>query len=166
MSRVEQKLAAYAAYHRDARNIATHMLGIPMIVFAVEVLLSRPAFMLGPVPLTPAVPASLLAAYYYFRLDTGLACALTAFLALCAWAGFGLAALSTTAWLAAGGGIFALGWVLQFIGHGFEGRKPAFFDDLTSLLIGPLFIMAECGFRLGLRRGLQAAVAAQNNQAV
>ena len=41
--RLTQQLAKYAAYHRDRRNIATHFIGIPMIVLAVAVLLSRPA---------------------------------------------------------------------------------------------------------------------------
>lgn len=29
MRSLEDQLAAYAAYHRDARNIATHFIGIP-----------------------------------------------------------------------------------------------------------------------------------------
>ncbi|MBP6318037.1 MAG: DUF962 domain-containing protein, partial [Rubrivivax sp.] len=33
-------LADYAAYHRDRRNIATHFVGVPMIVFGVGVLLA------------------------------------------------------------------------------------------------------------------------------
>ena len=36
-------LVQYARYHRDRRNIATHFVGIPMIVFAISVLLARPA---------------------------------------------------------------------------------------------------------------------------
>ena len=35
MKSLEQNLTQYAAYHRDRRNIATHFVGIPMIVFAV-----------------------------------------------------------------------------------------------------------------------------------
>jgi uncharacterized membrane protein YGL010W len=62
MSALEQKLSAYAAYHRNPRNIAAHLLGIPLIVLAVEILLSRPVF--GP-GLTPAMLASALAAIYY-----------------------------------------------------------------------------------------------------
>ena len=38
-------LSQYAAYHRDKRNIATHFVGIPMIVVAVAILLSRPVLM-------------------------------------------------------------------------------------------------------------------------
>ena len=32
MRSLEDQLATYAAYHRDARNIATHFIGIPLIV--------------------------------------------------------------------------------------------------------------------------------------
>ena len=56
-------------------------------------------------------------------------------------------------------GVFVVGWVLQFIGPWFEGRKPAFFDELVSLLIGPLFIVAEVLFALGLFPALKQAVA-------
>ena len=31
-------MVMYARYHRDRRNIATHFVGVPMIVFAVQVL--------------------------------------------------------------------------------------------------------------------------------
>lgn len=44
------------------------------------------------------------------------------------------------------------------MGHYFEGRKPAFVDDLIGLLIGPLFIAAEAGFLLGLRKDVEAEV--------
>ena len=57
-----------------------------------------------------------------------------------------LGSLPTAEWLAIGAGSFVIGWMIQFIGHAAEGRKPAFFDDLISLLIGPLFITAEFGF--------------------
>ena len=48
-------LAQYAAYHRDPRNIHTHFVGVPMIMFAVVVLLSRPVWWLGMVPVSPAL---------------------------------------------------------------------------------------------------------------
>lgn len=37
--------------------------------------------------------------------------------------------------------LFSLMWALQFAGHAIEGKKPAFFDDLKFLLIGPLWLM-------------------------
>ena len=52
--------------------------------------------------------------------------------------------------LMAGIALFVVGWILQFIGHYYEQRKPAFVDDLVGLLIGPLFLVAEAAFALGL----------------
>lgn len=63
MRTLVDQLAQYAAYHRDARNIATHLVGIPMIVVAVTVLLSRPTFgAWGAFALTPAALVALAAA--------------------------------------------------------------------------------------------------------
>jgi uncharacterized membrane protein YGL010W len=42
MKSLVDHLSQYAAYHRDPRNIASHFIGIPLIVVAVAVLLSRP----------------------------------------------------------------------------------------------------------------------------
>jgi uncharacterized membrane protein YGL010W len=68
------------------------------------------------------------------------------------------APLSTAAWLAWGIGLFALGWAIQFLGHWYEGRKPAFVDDLIGLLIGPLFLVTETAFALGLSPALKREV--------
>lgn len=32
--------------------------------------------------------------------------------------------------------LFVLGWVIQFIGHAFEGKPPEFFKDWRFLLVG------------------------------
>lgn len=32
--------------------------------------------------------------------------------------------------------LFVLGWILQFIGHAFEGKPPAFFSNPIYLLVG------------------------------
>src|SRR5947199_5330892 len=54
MRRTLDLLSQYAEYHRDRRNIVTHLVGVPMIVFAVGVLLARPGFAVGGLVLTPA----------------------------------------------------------------------------------------------------------------
>ena len=33
-------------------------------------------------------------------------------------------------------GLFVVGWILQFIGHWFEGKPPEFFRDWRFLLVG------------------------------
>ena len=32
--------------------------------------------------------------------------------------------------------LFVIGWILQFIGHWFEGKPPEFFSDWRFLLVG------------------------------
>jgi uncharacterized membrane protein YGL010W len=145
---LSEHLTEYAGYHRDKRNIATHFVGIPMIVIAVGALFGA----IHPWVAWGAFGVS--AALFYLRLELRFGLAMVVFNGACMWAGlhFGL-------W--EGVAIFAAGWVLQFIGHWFEGRKPAFVDDLVGLLVGPLFIVAEAAFMLGLRKPLLAEIEAK-----
>ena len=36
--------------------------------------------------------------------------------------------------------VFVFAWIGQFIGHKIEGRKPSFLQDISFLLIGPLWV--------------------------
>lgn len=161
MKSVTEQLAQYACYHRNRQNIFTHLIGIPLIVLAIVILLSRPQFALGGFELAPAAVVTLLAALYYIRLDLTLGLLMTVLLALCLWAGDSAAAMNTSAWLSLGIGFFVVGWIFQFIGHFFEGRKPAFVDDIMGLVIGPLFVVTEVVFMLKMRPQLHAAVEAR-----
>ena len=69
MKKFIEHLATYAEYHRDSRNILTHLFGVPVIVFAVIVLLSRPAFEVAGVNLNPAMLAYVAAVLFYLRLN-------------------------------------------------------------------------------------------------
>lgn len=158
MKNLVDHLSQYAAYHRDVRNIASHFIGIPLIVIAVAVLLSRPGWAVGGIWLSPALLVSLASVVFYLRLDRGFGVLMAGLLGLCLWAGASLAQQSTLTWLGAGVGLFVTGWIIQFIGHYWEGRKPAFVDDVTGLIIGPLFVVAELGFLLGLRKTLQHSI--------
>lgn len=151
-------LSQYADYHRDPRNIHTHFAGVPMIMLAVVVLLSRPAWTAAGLPLTPALFVALASGLFYLRLDARFGLAMAALLAAMLVAGHWVALQSMAVWLTTGIGLFVAGWVIQFVGHYYEGRKPAFVDDLTGLIVGPLFVVAEWAFALGLRKEVQAAI--------
>ncbi|MBK3439518.1 Mpo1 family 2-hydroxy fatty acid dioxygenase [Pseudomonas sp. MF7448] len=151
-------LSQYAAYHRDPRNIASHFIGIPMIVVAVAVLLSRPEWQVAGLWLSPAVLLALFSAGFYLRLELALGVLMSVLMGLSVWAGHVLAAQSTLVWLSSGIGLFVLGWVIQFVGHYYEGRKPAFVDDVSGLIVGPLFVVAELAFLLGLRHELKRQI--------
>ena len=158
MKTLEQQLVQYAEYHRDKRNIMTHFVGIPMIVLAVAILLSRPQFGLLSLHVTPALLVVIAASIYYLKLDRALGIAMAVFLGFCLWIATFAAAQPTSIWVSSGVGLFVVGWIIQFIGHIYERRKPAFFDDVVGLAIGPLFVAAEIAFLLGLRQPLQEAV--------
>ena len=158
MKSLEDHLAQYAAYHRDLRNIITHVIGIPMIVAAVAILLSRPSFAVFGWTLSPAVLVATAGALFYLRLDLRFGAVMTGLLALSVLAGQVLAAESTAVWLAWGLGLFVIGWIIQFVGHYYEGRKPAFVDDVMGLAVGPLFVVAEVAFWLGLRDDVRRIV--------
>ena len=158
MKTLTDHLAQYADYHRDPRNIHTHFVGVPMIMFAVVILLSRPTWMAGDLPLSPALVGALASCSFYFRLDARFGLVMAALLAAMLVGGQWVALQTTAVWLATGVGLFAVGWVIQFVGHYYEGRKPAFVDDLVGLIVGPLFVVAEWAFALGLRKEVQAAI--------
>jgi uncharacterized membrane protein YGL010W len=154
-------LSQYAAYHRDRRNIATHFVGIPMIVVAIAILLSRPGMVLGGVWVSLTLLITVLSVLFYLRLDLRFGAVMAVLMGLSAWAGAWFAVQSTALWLTAGLGLFVVGWILQFIGHYYEGRKPAFVDDLSGLIVGPLFVVAELAFMLGLRHEVRQAIEAR-----
>ena len=158
MKTLIEQLSQYAAYHRDRRNLATHLVGIPLIVVAVTTLLARPSFAVGDVAVSPALLVGAATIGFYLRLDLRFGGAMLILIGAAIAAGQALAALSTAGWLASGIGLFVVGWAIQFVGHHYEGRKPAFVDDVVGLLIGPLFIVAEVAFMAGLRPEVRDAV--------
>ena len=158
MKTLVEQLSNYAAYHRDPRNIATHFIGIPMIIVAIAILLSRPHVELAGVSLSPVLLLIAFSSIYYLRLSLSLGLIMTGLLGGGWLIGRMLAAETTIVWLSSGIGLFVIGWVFQFIGHYYEGKKPAFVDDISGFIIGPLFVVAEFLFMLGFFKKLQGEI--------
>ena len=152
-------LAEYAEYHRDRRNIVSHFIGVPMIVFGVGVLLARATFPAFGVSLTLAwIVFALAAAWYMTRGNIVLGIAVSVAVGVLIKLGHEVSGGSIAPWLAWGVGFFLVGWVIQFVGHWYEGRKPAFVDDLIGLLVGPMFVVAELMFMRGWNKPLHAEI--------
>lgn len=160
MKTMNEQLTQYALYHRDPRNIATHFVGIPMIVYAITILLSRPAVELGGVLISPALVLAVASSIYYICLHLIVGSLMAALLAVCVWGAMSFHGAATGEWLAWGLGLFFVGWVFQFVGHYYEGKKPAFVDDLIGLIIGPLFVVCEALYGLGMLKQSKAVVEA------
>ena len=162
MRNLEQQITQYAAYHRDRRNIATHFIGVPLIVFSVMLALTAVNVPLGFARLSLAPVVTLIAVTYYLLLDLKLGAAMLAYMAANYWLACEMGSMMSTAtvlWTALA--VFVIGWTLQFLGHKYEGMKPAFFDDVMGLAIGPLFVMTEAFFMIGWKPELQRYVEAR-----
>lgn len=158
MKTLTDHLSQYAAYHQDWRNVATHVVGIPLIVVAIAIVLSRPSVDVGGWPLSLATLLGLGTVVFHLRLDLRFGVVMAVLIGAALWAGQIVAAQTTTVWLTAGLGAFVVGWAIQLVGHWYEGKKPAFLDDIVGLFVGPLFLVAELAFALGMRREVQAAI--------
>jgi uncharacterized membrane protein YGL010W len=151
----QRQLAAYARYHRDPHNCATHFVGIPMLFLAVILPLQAVQVHIGHHGVPLSVVLTLPAMAGWLLLDLGVGAALS--LMLCPL--FVIAALVDSHGLAGmwftTAVLFVVGWFFQLLGHAvFEGRKPAFMDDLSHTLIGPMFVVGKLLVGLGLRRDL------------
>jgi len=159
-----EQMAMYSAYHRHPSNRVTHFIGIPSIVIAVYIPLSWvPLFTLwgGETAITLATLIWFTTAVFYLWLDRSIGgvMALISF-ALLQVAEWIAAKGSVTGWISFGA-LFVGGWIFQFIGHAYEGRRPALADNALQALIGPLFLVTEVFFGLGQRKDLHDAVEAR-----
>jgi uncharacterized membrane protein YGL010W len=158
MKTIEAQMSVYAAYHQDARNNATHFIGVPAIILSLFIPLAWIGFEAGGVTITAAMVLAAVVVLYYFFLDVRLALAMLVVTAVLVWARHQIARLGTMLgwiWFAI---LFVGGWILQLVGHVFEGRKPALADNLFQIFVAPIFLAAEVFFALGYKPELRQRV--------
>lgn len=158
MKNIEEQMSFYAAYHQDARNKATHFIGVPAIILSLFIPLAWIRFDAGGMTITAAMVFAAVVVLYYFFLDVPLALAMLVVTGILVWAGQQIAQLGTMQgwiWFAV---LFVGGWILQLVGHVFEGRKPALADNLFQIFMAPIFLAAEVFFALGYKPRLHENV--------
>jgi uncharacterized membrane protein YGL010W len=147
-----QWFSEYGESHQNLVNQAIHKVAVPLILFSVLGLLWSIPFPIEGIPffLNWASVAAVFCFGFYARLSPKLCLGIIAIVAL------QMAILSwldlyvvTPVWVISIV-IFVLSWVLQFIGHHVEGKKPSFFKDLQFLLIGPIWVLAMVYRKVGL----------------
>ena len=162
-------MVQYAHYHRDKRNIVTHLVGIPLIVLSIGMLLSLVSWNIAGYSVSLAALLWVLSTLWYLtrgNLLLGVATSVVngVLIALAhtpeAAIGWGLSALYDAAWFP-GLAVFVIGWIIQFVGHIFEGRKPAFVDDVVGLMVGPMFVVGEALMMAGMLRSMHSLIEAQ-----
>lgn len=151
MKPLEDQMAVYAAYHQDARNKATHFVGVPLIMLSLFIPLAWLRVDVGGVTISAAMLFAAAVLFYYFLLDVPLGLAMLAVSAALVWLGDVIASQGAAHGWAWFGALFVGGWILQLVGHGFEGRRPALADNLFQIFVAPIFLAAEAFFALGYK---------------
>jgi len=143
MRDLTQWLSDYGDSHQNPINQKIHKVAVPGIFISVVGLIwSIPSVSFYGYTLNWVWVAVIPVWAFYFKLS------LSVFLMML---GFTLASISLV-WsleimqlpvLLISLSMFASLWLLQFIGHKIEGKKPSFFDDLAFLLIGPIWVFRQ-----------------------
>jgi uncharacterized membrane protein YGL010W len=155
MTTLQAQLDSYAAYHHDPRNKLTHFVGVPLVTVSLFIFLGWFRFVpAGPdVPLLSGATLFYLVVFlYYLCLDWFVALLQAPFTVVLLWLSDRVAvwpfADSALVFLAA----FVGGWIIQLVGHAFEGRRPALADNLLQVFNAPLFLTVEVLLLLGIRK--------------
>lgn len=138
MKTVNEWFDDYGVCHQHPTNKAIHWGCVPLIYFSIIMLLWAGHPWL-------AILTAILVHTFYFVLSIPLMLGMAVFTTLMLLA---TASLTYPFWT--GITTFVLAWISQFIGHKIEGKKPAFFDDLLFLLIGPLWCLGFLYRKLGI----------------
>lgn len=138
--KVDQLLAHYGSSHTHPTNELIHFAAIPLIMLSLCGLM----FALHPWAAYAFIAASMV---YYARLS------MVFFVSMLVWSLAILALVHAmgSAVLIASVAIFIGAWIIQFIGHKIEGKKPSFFEDLQYLWVGPLFVLSKLFVKLGIK---------------
>lgn len=131
---IDELLDEYQKTHTQSLNVQLHTICVPLIVWSLMLLIASFSLHLLNLVLCALF---LLYGHWHFKL------------ALCAWVFFGLmyvamASIPEHYHLMIGAFVFVVAWIGQFVGHYYEGKKPAFLDDLIFLPVGPLWVIQKC----------------------
>jgi uncharacterized membrane protein YGL010W len=136
-STMDRLWSDYQEHHRTKGNRTCHMIGIPLIIFGLLSLLSIPVVTIGG---RWPIEVSLIIVLVVGAIDISLDARLGALMLVVSFLLY-LVARDLKAWPIAAG-MFVIGWVCQYIGHGvYERRQPAFYKNFAHLLIGPLWVL-------------------------
>ncbi len=160
MRSVEEQLSQYKSVHFNKKNIQTHFVGVPLIIWAVTLLLSLNTYQVSLLGVdllySPAYIFFTVTIIFYFMLHIRLAITMIPYAIINVYLASLVSPYEQALYLAIT--VFVVGWIIQFIGHHFEKAKPAFVDDLGQFLIAPLFLMAEVCFMFGWLKKLEEKI--------
>lgn len=156
MRKIDLLFAEYAESHRNSTNKMIHWICVPLIFWTILGFISlipSPHFCVlyfGCISLVSLIAIALVT-LFYLRLSLFIgfimifAMLLMEHFAYAVNVHFGKN--SSIVYLS----VFIITWILQFLGHKIEGKKPSFLKDLQFLLIGPIWLLSFIFKKLGIR---------------
>jgi uncharacterized membrane protein YGL010W len=138
--RVDTLINHYGSSHTNPTNELIHFVAIPLIMLSLCGLI----YALSPIALYVFIAASLV---YYARLSVVFLISMLIWSAALIWTVEAMGSKLVVTSVA----IFVGAWILQFIGHKLEGKKPSFFEDIQYLWVGPLFVLSKLFIKLGIK---------------
>jgi len=155
MRSIDSLLEEYGESHQHLVNKAIHWIAVPAIVWTVIALLWSIPFPFDSgihfMPVNWAVLVLLAAQVYWFRLSLSLGAGLLIYNLFMIQLTVLMPQLTTRPLWQVALAVFIIAWIMQFIGHAIEGKRPSFFRDVQFLLIGPAWLMAFIYRALGIR---------------
>ena len=136
MRSFEQWMDEYGVDHTHPTNKLIHKFCVPLIMFSIiGILWSLPRWNSINWAFVLIIPALLF--YVSLKKMVMLILMIIQTLLMC-WISSGLYGQGVL--LQVSITVFVFAWIGQFIGHKIEGRKPSFLQDISFLLIGPLWV--------------------------
>lgn len=143
MKDLAQWLAEYGESHQNPLNQTIHKIAVPGIFLSVVGLIwSIPALQLYGFTLNWVWVTAIPVMVFYYRLSLSVFLMMLGFTLACISLIWSLELLQVSVLLVCLL-LFSVLWLLQFIGHKIEGRKPSFFADVQFLLIGPIWVFRK-----------------------
>jgi len=156
MRKIEQLFSEYGESHQNGINKTIHWICVPLIFWTILGFISyipAPHFYIpsfGYISIASII-ALVIVSIFYFRLSVVvglimifLMLIMEYFISLCNLQ-FG-----TKSWIVYLV-VFIITWILQFVGHKIEGKKPSFLKDLQFLLVGPIWLLGFILRKVGIK---------------
>jgi len=156
MRKIDLLLAEYGESHRNSTNKLIHWICVPLIFWTILGFISyipTPNIYLkyfGFLSVASFI-ALVLVTIFYFRLSWRIALIMIFVMLLMEhFVSLANVTFGKNSWLFYLA-VFIITWILQFVGHKIEGKKPSFLKDLQFLLIGPIWLLSFLLKKMGIK---------------
>ncbi|RKS97823.1 Mpo1 family 2-hydroxy fatty acid dioxygenase [Chryseobacterium defluvii] len=155
MRKIDLLLAEYGESHRNAVNKLIHWICVPLIFWTILGFISLiPSksicfIYIGCISYVSFIVMALIT-IYYLRLSFLIGLLMIFIMIVMESFAYGVNTRFDQPWIIYLA-VFVATWILQFVGHKIEGKKPSFLKDVQFLLIGPIWLLSFILKKLGIR---------------